>query len=382
MRVCHIISSYRPVIGGAERATETLVSALAREGVDVIVITRRYSADHARSEVIAGVRVYRLGLPGRSKLHALTFGLDALAQVLSRLRHYRILHVQNIDTPVLVGMAARLWPGRRLVATFHGETQVMGRQRRHRGRLRLAAIARLVDRVTSLNPENTQVLETAGVPRARIREVPNGVDESVYRQATDEERSAARAALGLSSDEFVALYLGRLRPFKRVDMLIDAWARLAPERRGHLLIVGDGPEEQHLREQAAGDETVRFEGPTDDSVKYLHAADVFVNASGDPAIHWQEGLSVALLEASFAGVLPIVTIGPGNDVIVEDRVNGLSFPIGDGDGLLACLTEAATDPALRRRLGQQAHDAVAATYSITAVARRVSDLYRELEPAS
>lgn len=370
------------MIGGAERATETLVSALARDGLDVVVLTRRYSADAARTETIAGVRVHRLGLPGRSKVHALSFGLHALAQVLTRFRHYRILHVQNIDTPALVGMAARLWPGRRLVATFHGETQVIGRQRKRRGRLRLAAIARLVDRVTSLNPENTRVLEHAGVPSDRIVEVPNGVDESVYRLPTDEERSAARSAVGLSDDEFVALYLGRLRPFKRVDLLIDTWARLAPEHRGRLLIVGDGPEEERLREQAAGDETVRFVGPTDDSVSYLRAADVFVNASGDPAIHWQEGLSVALLEASFVGVLPIVTIGPGNDVIVKDHVTGLNFPVGDGDGLLACLTEAAADPALRQQLGRQAHDAVAATYSITAVARRVAELYRSLDDGS
>ena len=60
MRVCHIIGLYRPVIGGAERATETLTSALAREGLDVIVLTRRSDRAHASQEVIGGVPVYRL----------------------------------------------------------------------------------------------------------------------------------------------------------------------------------------------------------------------------------------------------------------------------------------------------------------------------------
>ena len=91
---------------------------------------------------------------------------------------------------------------------------------------------------------------------------------------------------------------------------------------------------------------------------------------------------MALLEASFVGILPIVTIGPGNDVVVEDHVTGLKFPVGDLDGLVACLTEAAANPGLRRRLGQQAHDAVGETYSVEAVARRVADVYRELDASA
>jgi glycosyltransferase involved in cell wall biosynthesis len=378
LRVCHIIGSYRPVIGGAERATETLTSALLKEGVDVIVLTRRLAITDTPFELIKGVPVYRLGLPGRSKLHVVTFGLHALALLATRLRRYRVLHVQDVDTSALVGMAARWLPDRKLVTTIHGEWPIIARSRTWSGRQRLRWLVRRSDMFTSINPENTRHLVNAGAKPEMIREIPNGIDESVYQPASQSERRAARAALGLSEQEFVALYMGRLEPYKRVDLLIEAWSGLPHADRGHLLIVGTGSQSDYLRSEVASVESVRLEGPTDDPVTYLRAADVFVNPSGDLKIKWSEGLSVALLEAAFAGVMPIVTIGAGNNVIVQHLVTGLNFPVGDRDALQARLNLAMDDPPLRAKLAQQARDSVIEEYSASAVARRVADVYREL----
>lgn len=377
MRVCHIIGSYRPLIGGAERATETLTAALKSLGADVIVLTRRLDEEAPAFEEIKGVPVYRLGVPGRSKLNALTFGLQAIALLATRFRHYRILHVQDIDTSTFVGMSARLLPGRRLVTTIHGEWPLIGRGRGWRGRLRIRAMVRATDVFTSINPENTRRLMSAGVKQKDIREIPNGIDRTAYRPASEAERGAARAKLGLGDDEVVALYMGRLEPYKRVDLLIDAWSQVPPDPRSRLLIVGTGSETDALRRQAERIESIRIDGPTDDPVTYLRAVDIFVNASGDPTLKWSEGLSVALLEASFMGVMPIVTTGPGNDVIVKDGVTGLSFGAGDRDGLVDCLNRAIGDRGLRSRIGQQARDAVADKYSAAAVASQVVEMYRE-----
>ena len=152
--------------------------------------------------------------------------------------------------------------------------------------------------------------------------------------------------------------MGRLEPYKRVDLLIDAWSELPKGHPGRLLIVGIGSEAEALREQASNLESVRIDGPTDDPVTYLRAADLFVNASGDKKLKWFEGLSVALLEASFMGVIPIVTKGHGNDVIVNNGLTGLNFEVGDRDGLVDCLVRAMEDQVLRERIGRQARDAV------------------------
>jgi glycosyltransferase involved in cell wall biosynthesis len=379
LQVCHVISSFHPVIAGAERATQTLVKALRERDHDVLVLTRRYSRDVPAFEQVDGIPVYRLGRPGRGKLNALTFGLHALVLLAWRLRDRRIIHVQNIDTPLLVGLLARSLLRRQLVATIHGHTPIMGRNTRLRGRLRTSLMARVVQRFTSINPENTSVLVGLGVRRDHVYEIPNGVDMTVFRPAGPADRDAARSELGLGADEFVVVYIGRLVSWKRVDLLIDAWSRLEPADRGRLLIVGDGQEAPALRAaaQRVGAD-VRMEGSSDRPVIYLRAADVYVNPSGDNRLQG-EGLSVALLEAMATGVPPIVTQGPGNDVLVEDGTTGLNFPVQDAEALRTCLQRMRLDPSLRSRLGRGAHELVWRRYSIEAVAEQVEAVYLSLD---
>jgi glycosyltransferase involved in cell wall biosynthesis len=378
LRACHIISSFHPVVGGAERATQTLVQALRRRDNDVIVFTRRYERDLPRYEQVEGIPVYRLGWPGRGKFHALTFGLHTLTLLAWRFRDRRTIHVQNIDTPMLTGLLARLLLRRVLVATIHGHTPILAKNLSLRGRIRTWVMARAVDAFTSINPENTRSLLKLGVPRSRVHEIPNGVDMDVFRPPSVAERAAARVGLDLLEDEFVAVYIGRLVPLKRLDLLISAWGRMDPAERGRLLIVGDGPEAPSLRAQAsASGPDIRLEGASSQPVTHLWAADVFVNPSGDNRLA-SEGLSVALLEAMAAGIPPVATQGPGNDVLVDDGVTGLSFPVEDGHGLEGCLRRLRGDSDLRRRLGRTAHDQVRRTYSIDTVAAQVESLYRSL----
>ncbi len=379
LRVCHIVSSFRPVIGGAERATETLTAELRRQGADAIVLTRRYSHADLAFEVIAGVPVRRLGVPGRGKRHALTFGLHALVLLAWQLRAYRLLHVQNIDTPMLVAMLARILLRKRVVATIHGESPLIGAGSSALGRLRLRSMVRLVDAFTAINPENRRRLVESGVSADRVHMIPNGIDMSVFRPPSAAERLGARESLDLPPDALVVLYLGRLVPFKRVDLLIEAWARPNTARDRRLVVVGTGPEADALQALATRlGIDVRFDGPTDTSVRYLRAADIFVLPSGDEGIGGFEGLSVSLLEAMAVGITVIVTRGPGNDVLVQERETGLTFSMGRSDELAERLEEALGSNELRQALGRNASHRVQAGYAITAVAGQVIDLYRHI----
>ena len=80
------------------------------------------------------------------------------------------------------------------------------------------------------------------------------------------------------------------------------------------------------------------------------------------------------------GLVPVVTRGPGNDVLVEDGVTGLAFDIGDKDGLVERLDVAMGDRELRETLGRAARELAWQEYSATGVARRTIDLYRSLTP--
>lgn len=382
MYVCEVVSSFRPVIGGAQTATEALAAALHKDGVDVVILTRRYDRSHRRHEVVRGVPVHRLGIPGATKWHAISFGLDVLLQLVVRFRRYRIIHVQNIDTPMLVGLAARLLLRRRLVATIHGESKIIKASASRAGRLRLAMMRRFIDRYTSINPEVANHLRGIGVPADRIRSIPNGIDMSIFHPPSIAEREAARASLGIRADAVVTLYIGRFVPVKRIDLLIDAWAQL-PGREGYqLLIVGEGPSEPDLRALVArrGVEA-RFDPSTPDVPRYLRASDVFVLPTGGARLEDHEGLSVALMEAMATGLPVIVTSGPGNDVLVPDPSVGWKFPVGDSEQLSAVLGQVLASPEHRSAVGAAAHRSIEQRYSIEHVARLTADLYAELAPA-
>jgi glycosyltransferase involved in cell wall biosynthesis len=375
IRVCQIVSTFSPLVGGVQLATERLCRALRDRNVDAVVLTRCYPG-LKRAERIAGIPVFRLGARSEGKLGALSFALHALWVLATRLRRYRIVHVQNIDTPLLIGFLARTLLRRRLVATIHGEAKLVFKSRTRLGRARLSLMRRLVDRFGALTEPMQRELEARGVAQERIRLIPNGIDTTRFHPPCDEERAHARARLGLPSDAVVCLSLGRLVPGKRIDLLLRAWALLPRGTPRVLLIVGDGPERRSLEDLAARLQLqdVRFEGATTDPIPYLHAADLFVSASE------RECLSLALLEAMAAGVAPIVTDLPGNEVLVRHAVTGLLVPSGDPRALADGIAECLRDPALARRLGQNASAVVREGFSLDRVAQLHRDLYREMLP--
>jgi glycosyltransferase involved in cell wall biosynthesis len=121
----------------------------------------------------------------------------------------------------------------------------------------------------------------------------------------------------------------------------------------HLVIVGDGPERDHLHEIGAelGRDRVSFAGfvNIDRLADYYMAADVLVHASEmDPH-------PLAISEAIYTG-LPIVTssrvgsIGFADDVRPE--ANGLVYPAGDVDGLATILGRLASDVNRRREMSE------------------------------
>lgn len=376
VRVCHLISTFRPIVGGAQRATEGVCRELAGLGVDALVLTRHFPG-LPRHETVAGVHIRRAGLPLRGKAGALAFGIHALVLLATRLRAYRIVHVQNIDAPLLAGMLAATVLRRRVVATIHGEAKLVDQRKLRLGRVRLWLMRRYVHRFTALTAPMQEELERDGVPPARIRLIPNGIDLSVYRPASVDERLAARRCLRLDPDAFVCLSLGRLVPGKRVDRLLRAWALLPREGATQtLLVVGDGPERPRLEALAAelGLDDVRFEGATTAVLDYLHAADIFASASE------REGLSLALLEAMAAGLAVIVTELPGNGVLVRDGMNGLVAPIDDTPALRDRLLRTIASPDWRRELGARAHRSVRDTFSLRRAAELQRQLYGELAP--
>lgn len=177
----------------------------------------------------------------------------------------------------------------------------------------------------------------------RIYRVPYWPDLDRFARPDEARVRSLRERFSLSADRRRVLYCGRLIPVKRVDLLIDAFARLAEERPDwDLVIAGAGPEEEALRARtpAALRRRVVWTGflEVDDLAAAYHACHALALPSD------REPWALVVPEALAAG-LPVVAsdvVGAAHEM-VQPGVNGRTFRAGDLTGLTDALREV-TDP--------------------------------------
>ena len=121
--------------------------------------------------------------------------------------------------------------------------------------------------------------------------------------------------------------LSRLVPYKRVDVVIDAFAGM-PSRR--LIVVGDGPDLPKLKARAPANVTFAGHVSQEAKVRYLQQAKAFVFAG-------EEDFGIALVEAQACGT-PVITFGRGGaaEIIVSGET-GLLFDEQTPEALVAAI---------------------------------------------
>jgi 1,2-diacylglycerol 3-alpha-glucosyltransferase len=206
-----------------------------------------------------------------------------------------------------------------------------------------------------------------------IEVICNGVDLRQFQGPHD--RSAAEA-LGLSPQDRVLIYIGRLAPEKNLMFLLRAFARTAEVfREARLVIAGDGPETERLRHftRARGlERKVIFTGmiPQEEIPRYLSIANGFTTASVT------EVLPLSVLEALASGVPVIGIDSPGVGDVVIDGENGL-LSAHDLSAFRANLDRFLRDEPLRTRLAHASRPS-AQKYDIQRVVRQLEDHYQTL----
>lgn len=215
------------------------------------------------------------------------------------------------------------------------------------------------------------VMRSFGVP-GRIEIIPNGINLQPFQHPRDTTR---RATYGIDHDAVLAVYTGRLAAEKGLDKLLSqvALAReITPNL--HLLLVGKGPHEARLRQQAdvlnlSGAVTFTGAVPYEQIGALLAMSDLYVTASVSE-VH-----PLGVIEAMAAG-LPIAAVAsPGISDTVSHGENGLL--ISRPEGLAAAIVPLATNTEKRIQMGQAARQA-SLQYDIKATVARTLDLYQEL----
>ncbi len=285
----------------------------------------------------------------------------------------------RFDVAVLLGRLLR-FP---VYATFQGGSWS---RTRVEGLVRRWTVPRATGLVIASASEVTRVRERYRPAADRIARIFNPVDAQWWRAIPRDE---ARRRLGLPTHARIAVWHGRVDMWRKgLDVLVDAWARIASSRPGGerlLVMVGGGRDRDALHARIDGlgvSSTIRW---LDDYVRddelvraYLSAGDVYVL----PSRH--EGFAVSPVEA-MACALPVVACAaPGITDLLEggERSGGIVVAVEDSASLARELGALLDDPVRSRRLGGNARQRVDNALSIEAVGRQLREFFdsRGLRP--
>ena len=287
---------YPPAIGGVERHVEELAHGLARRGVAVEVITTDPSGLLDRVETVDGIPVRRFGTLAHDGVFFVSPGLARW--LVANAGRYALIHGHSYHTPLV--LAAAIAARRRhvpfvLTPHYHGTGHTPLRAALHHPyKVFGARVVHAARRVICVSASELELIERdfgLDVPTSVIH---NGVD-------IDDLLALPRRADGPGT---LVLSVGRLEPYKRLDLLANSVSSLSGEVR--VVVVGDGPARPRLEGQlrALGVEdrmTLTGSLPHAQLLERFRAADVFVSLS----LH--EAFGLTLLEGAVAGAGVVAT---------------------------------------------------------------------------
>ncbi len=192
------------------------------------------------------------------------------------------------------------------------------------------------------------------IPEDRTFFAPHSVDSALFHaQSSKFSRTNSRRFLGISDDETVLLFCGKLIPLKMPQLILDAVERLEMKDKLALIVVGDGPLRASFEERASTlfGQRLYMAGFVNQSKlgRYYSAADIFILPSE------YETWGLVVNEAMYFGLPVIVSnrVGCHPDLVIEGKT-GYVFAANDANDLAEKISLAAEDRRSLKRMGENA----------------------------
>ena len=330
-----------PQAGGAEEHLHQIFGRLAARGHEVTALVSGWRGCDSRAS-LDGIDVHRAG-------RRYTFSIAGP-------RYYR-KHLRGLDFDVVVEdlnkvpVFSRFWTRAPVVLLAH---HLFGTTAFQAGAFPVALATWLLERPVpwvfrdtpgiAVSASTREDLVSRGLRADRIEVIPNGIRLDHYTPQPDDSR-AKRPTL---------LFLGRLKKYKHVDLVIRAVARLAAAGSDIELMVGGtgdhlGPLQAEVRRLGVEDR-VHFMGFVAEEQKLALLRGAWLHVLTSP----KEGWGISNLEAAACGTPSVASDSPGLRESVLDGETGLLVPHGDVGALTEAIDSLIKDPERRREMGARA----------------------------
>lgn len=367
MKVVHIFKDYYPpTTGGIEQHMNLLCKRLARDLQVVVLVPSR---SHRRiEEQIEGVKVIRV--PEFGRYPSAPF-CPSMPVELYRLRPNLVhLHFPNPTGDFSYLMSCCVAPA---VMTYHADVVTQRFQLWLYRPIFNKILCKRIRRIIVASQEYLMSSPFISRYRDKCTTIPYGVD---FESLSFHDGDAARVeAIRRRHGDRIVLFVGVLRPYKGLEVLIRAMKNIA----GRLLIVGRGPQQSRLEglaRQLGVEDRVIFLGEVCQSEHrvLLHACDVFVL----PSIDRSEAFGIAQLEAMVCGK-PVVAsdLPTGVRFVNRHGVTGFLTPPGDVHSLAHAINRLLDDPELRAGFGRAGRERVQREFTLEQMVARTLKVYQE-----
>lgn len=358
LHIIHVEAG-KHLYGGAQQVIYLLRGLQARGHRSQLVCPAGAAVGAAAREL--GIDVHELG-PGGD----LDLGFAGRLAKLLRAQQPDLVHLHSRRGADLWGAVA----GRRA-----GVPVVLSRRVDNPENAWLAGLKyRRADRVVAISEGIAKVLRGLGLQAPQLQVARSAVDPTPYRLPAG--RDQLLNEFRLPGDATVAGVVAQLIPRKGHRYLFEALLRLRERHpKLHLICFGKGPEHGPLQQVARRlgvADRVQFAGFRTDLPRWVGALDLLVH----PAL--MEGLGIALLQASAAGVPIVACRAGGIPEAVRDGVNGLLVPPADADALAGAISRLLTESGLAERLGKAGRELVDREFSADTMTETNVSIYRDL----
>lgn len=348
------------IYGGGEVWMITAMKEFIRKGYNVTLVCKN-DADIIHHSIEAGIETIPTNISG--DLNPVTI-----------FKLYNIFRIKLINVVIAnTGKDLRLSG---IAALFLKNISVIARQGidyplKNNLRYKIA-YNYLADKIVA-NSEATKSTMLKSAPwlkPERIKVIYNGVNPSVYN---GENTIDLRNEFGLTKDDFVIGFVGRLSVQKGVQYALEAFKSVYKKHPNvRLLICGDGElrtdVEKFISENKL-ESKIHLAGFRNDIPNIMKTIDVLLTPS-----LW-EGFGIVLIEAMASGKPCVATNTSSIPEIVEDGVSGFLVPSKDSQSIAEALIKMISDPQLVRQMGQAGIEIVNKKFTIDKMIEEYKKLF-------
>jgi glycosyltransferase involved in cell wall biosynthesis len=382
MRILMISDVYFPRINGVSTSIQTFRRGLHAAGHETVLIAPEYPVEYSDAGQEPIIRVPSRYLPRDPEDRILR--QDALRKLRPELkrRGFDLVHIQTPFIAHYYGVSVARQLGIPVIETYHTYFEeylhhyvplIPRSVMRFVARRFTVSQCAALDALVVPSQAMQKALEDYGV-RCPMHIIPTGME--MERFASGDGRRF-RERLGIPADRPTLVHVGRIAHEKNIDFLLRMFARVVKSKPETMLVVaGEGPALEHCKsyvESLQLSASVRFVGYLSRDRELpdcYNAGDLFVFSSKT------ETQGLVLLEAMACGTPVVSTAYMGTADIVKPERGARVAPDNE-EGFANLVVELLNDPARRRAMTEQARE-YAATWSATAMAGRMADLYKSM----